>query len=50
VRQQDAPAETAIGDSCGPNAGALSQHFKEVITFKLTGGWVRDETKLSAKK
>jgi hypothetical protein len=24
--------------------------FKEVITFKLTGGWVRDETKLSAKK
>ena len=24
--------------------------FKEVVTFKLTGGWVRDETKLSAKK
>ncbi len=24
--------------------------FKEVVTFKLTGGWVRDETKLSSKK
>ena len=24
--------------------------FKEVVTFKLTGGWVRDEKKLSAKK
>jgi hypothetical protein len=24
--------------------------FKEVVTFKLTGGWVRDERKLSAKK
>jgi hypothetical protein len=24
--------------------------FKEVVTFKLTGGWVRDEEKLSAKK
>jgi hypothetical protein len=24
--------------------------FKEVVTFKLTGGWVRDEAKLSAKK
>ena len=24
--------------------------FKEVVTFKLAGGWVRDETKLSAKK
>ncbi len=24
--------------------------FKEVVTFKLTGGWVRDEKKLPAKK
>jgi hypothetical protein len=24
--------------------------FKEVVTFKLTGGWVKDETKFSAKK
>jgi hypothetical protein len=24
--------------------------FKEVVTFKVTGGWVRDERKLSAKK
>ena len=24
--------------------------FKEVVTFKVTRGWVRDETKLSAKK
>jgi hypothetical protein len=24
--------------------------FKEVVRFKLTGGWVRDEAKLSAKK
>ena len=24
--------------------------FKEVVTFKLTGGWVRDEKKLSAKR
>jgi len=24
--------------------------FKEVVTFKLTGGWVRDETKLPAQK
>lgn len=24
--------------------------FKEVVTFKLTGGWVRDEAKHSAKK
>ena len=24
--------------------------FKEVVTFKLTGGWVRDESKPSAKK
>jgi hypothetical protein len=24
--------------------------FKDVVTFKLTGGWVRDESKLSAKK
>jgi hypothetical protein len=24
--------------------------FKEVVTFKLTGGWVKDERKLPAKK
>ena len=24
--------------------------FKDVVTFQLTGGWVRDESKLSAKK
>ena len=24
--------------------------FKEVVTFKVTGGWVRDERKLPAKK
>jgi hypothetical protein len=24
--------------------------FKDVVTFKLTGGWVRDESKLSTKK
>lgn len=24
--------------------------FKEAVTFKLTGGWVRDEAKFSAKK
>jgi len=24
--------------------------FKEVITFKVTGGWMRDEAKLSTKK
>jgi hypothetical protein len=24
--------------------------FKEVVTFKLTGGWVRDETKPSANR
>ena len=24
--------------------------FKEVVIFQLTGGWVRDETKLPAKK
>ena len=24
--------------------------FKEVVTFKVTGGWVRDEAKLSAKE
>jgi hypothetical protein len=29
--------------------GALHD-FKEVVTFKVTGGWVRDERKLSTKK
>jgi hypothetical protein len=24
--------------------------FKEVVTFKITGGWMRDETKSSTKK
>jgi len=115
VRQQDAPAEAAIGDPCRsntlnktcryyPHCDPLIAHqddvehflasffteqkpevvgndylvlgtldkpvwkrgtqqqmtlqemleamhdFKEVVTFKVTGGWVRDERKLSAKK
>jgi len=29
---------------------AVLYDFKEVVTFKLPGGWVRDETKVSAKK
>ncbi len=29
--------------------GALHD-FKEVVTFKVTGGWMRDEAKPSAKK